>query len=257
MTNSSDDARAVQRSWDFTEGWFANPTFINGDYPSSLKEYVSDFLRPFTESEKKSLVNTSDVFAHDAYTSQFIFAPDDGLDACVGNASHPLYPACVNGSFAYAAADGGWNIGYAADPLSFWLHKATEWVPALLRYIQNTWHAVGGIAITEFGFAEPFEAKKQLVSDLRFDLARTAYYREYMQAILMAISEGVNVVGCLAWSIMDNLEWNQGYNVRFGLQYVNFTTQERQYKASFFEYVNAFKTYQRQPEDSTSLAVRD
>lgn len=30
------------------------------------------------------------------------------------------------------------------------------------------------------------------------------------------------------------------------MQYVNFTTQERFYKASFFEYVNAFKVYQEQ-----------
>ena len=42
---------------------------------------------------------------------------------------------------------------------------------------------------------------------------------------------------------MDNLEWAQGYTVKFGLQYVNLTTQERMFKASFFEYVDAFKTY--------------
>jgi beta-glucosidase/6-phospho-beta-glucosidase/beta-galactosidase len=38
-----------------------------------------------------------------------------------------------------------------------------------------------------------------------------------------------------------------GYNTRFGLQYVNFTSQERSYKASFFEYVNAFKEYAEDP----------
>jgi hypothetical protein len=34
-------------------------------------------------------------------------------------------------------------------------------------------------------------------------------------------------------------------NNRF--RYVNFTTQERSYKASFFEYVNAFKVYGTDP----------
>lgn len=38
-----------------------------------------------------------------------------------------------------------------------------------------------------------------------------------------------------------------GYHVKFGMQYVNFTTYERSYKASFFEYVNAFKLYAEDP----------
>lgn len=38
-----------------------------------------------------------------------------------------------------------------------------------------------------------------------------------------------------------------GYNTRFGLQYVNYTSFERSYKASFFEYVNAFKVYAEDP----------
>jgi beta-glucosidase len=38
-----------------------------------------------------------------------------------------------------------------------------------------------------------------------------------------------------------------GYHVKFGMQYVNFTTYERDYKASFFEYVNAFKLYAEDP----------
>ena len=33
-----------------------------------------------------------------------------------------------------------------------------------------------------------------------------SYYRDYMEAILIAISEGTNVVGCLAWSLYDNFE---------------------------------------------------
>ena len=130
LTNSSEDALAVQRAWDFNEGWFANPTFIDGDYPKYLKEYTSTFLRNFTDEEKANIKGTSDLFAIDAYTSAFNMAPDAGIDACLANTTGTLFPSCANSSYTYSAADGGWNIGYAADPGSPWLHFATDWVRA-------------------------------------------------------------------------------------------------------------------------------
>ena len=199
LTDSSADAEAVQRAWDFNEGWFANPVYLGGDYPSSLKQYLSTFLRPLTDQEKAAINGSGDIFAEDAYTSQFYFAPDDGIESCVANSSNPLYPSCVNSSYTYATASGGWDVGPAADPGSPWLHKATEWVPVFLHYIQDTWKPPMGIAVSEFGFAEPFEELKTILGDIRSDLARTAYYHDYMSAILIAMSEGVNVVGTLAW----------------------------------------------------------
>jgi beta-glucosidase/6-phospho-beta-glucosidase/beta-galactosidase len=218
LTNSSEDAIAVQRAWDFNEGWFANPIFINGDYPQYLKEFVSGFLPDFTDEEKAAINGTGDIFAHDAYTSQFYYAPDSGISACTSNTSHPLYPSCANTSYTYTDSDGGWNVGPAADPHSPWLHKATDWVPLFLHYIQDTWKPSGGVAVTEFGFAEPFEVQKTLKADILFDPIRSSYYRDYMEAILISISEGVNVVGTLAWSIVDNLEWTSGYQDKFGVQ---------------------------------------
>lgn len=145
-------------------------------------------------------------------------APDSGLGACTSNKSHPLYPICANTSYTYPSSQGGWNIGSAADPLSPWLHKAALFLPNLLHYIADTWKPRGGIAITEFGFSEPFEAQKTIKADIQYDTVRADYYRDYMSAILLTISEGVNVVGCLAWSIVDGLEWNSGYQDRFGIQ---------------------------------------
>ena len=199
LTNSTADAQAVQRAWDFNEGWFANPTFLTGDYPESVKTYVSAFLPPFT-AEQRTLINgTADFFAHDAYTSQFYSAPDAGVDSCVANASNPLYPTCANSSYTYLASDGGWLIGPAADYRASWLHKATDWVPIFLHYIQDTWKPAGGIAITEFGFAEPFENEKTQLADILYDPIRTSYFHDYMEGILIALSEGVNVIGCTAW----------------------------------------------------------
>ena len=245
LTNSSEDAQAVQRAYDFNEGWFADPIFLTGDWPASLNEYVSTFLPPFTEDQKTMIKGTGDVFAHDAYTSQFYMAPDSGLSSCIGNLSHPLYPSCFNGSYTYSATDGSWNIGPAADPRSPWLHKATEWVPALLHYLAETWNPPQGIVISEFGFAEPFENMKTLLPDILFDPIRTSYYHDYMESVLIALGEGVDVRGTLAWSFVDNLEWSSGLGPKFGLQFVNFTSPglERWYKASFFEYTGIFGRY--------------
>ncbi|TGO83305.1 hypothetical protein BPOR_0667g00040 [Botrytis porri] len=244
LTNSSEDAVATQRAWDFKEGWFANPIYINGDYPPYLKTYLDTIPLTFNESQKALINGTADLFAHDAYTSSYYMAPDSGIDACTSNSSHILFPGCFN--VTNVNAD-GWLIGAAADPYSSWLHIATDWVPTFLKYIQDTWPSRAGIAVSEFGFSEPYEYQKTSLSDIRSDARRTLYYKQYMEAILLAISEGVNVAGCLAWSIMDNLEWGSGYHVKFGMQYVNFTTGERYYKSSFFEYVNAFKLYAEDP----------
>ncbi|KAL3427932.1 beta-glucosidase [Phlyctema vagabunda] len=246
LTNSTDDALAVQRAWDFNEGWYANPVYIDGDYPTHLKDYVATLGLAFSEEQKALIRGTSDIFAHDAYTSSFYMAPAEGggVAACVANASHPLFPGCFNTTNVNGD---GWNIGAASDPYTPWLNSATDWVPAFLRYIQDTWPCEGGIAVSEFGWAEPFEHLKTLRQDILYDPGRIAYYHNYLEAVLVAIADGVNVVGCLAWSIMDNLEWTSGFYPKFGVQYVNFTTYERSYKASFFEYVNMFKVYAEDP----------
>jgi beta-glucosidase/6-phospho-beta-glucosidase/beta-galactosidase len=218
LTNSSADAEAAERGWAFQEGWFADPLFLTGDYPSRVKSFVSSFLPNFTAEEQKQIKGSSDIFTHDAYTAKYYMAPDAGIDSCVANSSNPLYPTCYNSTTTLPASEGGWLIGPAADSNSAWLHKATEWVPVFLHYIQNKWKPAGGIAISEFGFTEPFEYYKTLRQDILTDPIRTLYYQDYVKALLLAISEGVNVVGALAWSIADNLEWTAGFTVKFGLQ---------------------------------------
>jgi beta-glucosidase len=40
------------------------------------------------------------------------------------------------------------------------------------------------------------------------------------------------VKGYFCWSLLDNFEWADGYEKRFGITYVNFTTEKRTPKLS-------------------------
>ena len=51
-----------------------------------------------------------------------------------------------------------------------------------------------------------------------------------------ALAQGVNLVGYLHWSLLDNFEWALGYRPRFGLVYVDYPTQTRIPKDSAHHY---------------------
>lgn len=68
------------------------------------------------------------------------------------------------------------------------------------------------------------------------DPNRTDFIRRYLLSLSRAVEEGIPVLGYLYWSILDNLEWTDGYDKRFGLIYVDYRTQERTVKDSAWEY---------------------
>jgi len=74
--------------------------------------------------------------------------------------------------------------------------------------------------------------KDHLVNGVVNDAHRIQYYQDYLQALLKAKSEGVNVTGYFAWTLTDNFEWAEGYKARFGLVHVDFKTQLRTIKNS-------------------------
>lgn len=138
VDNTEDTAAAVQRAWDFNDGLWATPFFLTGDFPESVKEYVSAFLPAFTAEQKAQINGSSDLFMIDAYGGGgFITVPGDGgLQACVGNASHPDYPGCYGGASTYPGAD-YWPTGPAVDPCASWLTYSTDWVPTMLKTYQD------------------------------------------------------------------------------------------------------------------------
>lgn len=64
------------------------------------------------------------------------------------------------------------------------------------------------------------------------DTRRIAYLRDHVAQVHRALTEGVPVRGYFVWSLLDNFEWAYGYQMRFGLVYVDFETQRRTVKDS-------------------------
>ena len=63
----------------------------------------------------------------------------------------------------------------------------------------------------------------------------------YLREFKKAAADGVDLRGYFAWSLMDNFEWAEGYDKRFGLVYVDYQTQQRIPKDSFYWYADVIK----------------
>ncbi len=74
------------------------------------------------------------------------------------------------------------------------------------------------------------------------DTGRLEYFRTHLAVCADAVAEGVPLTGYFAWSLMDNFEWAYGYAQRFGLVWVDFTTQQRVPKDSARFYADVMRT---------------
>jgi beta-glucosidase len=65
------------------------------------------------------------------------------------------------------------------------------------------------------------------------DTVREDFLFAHLAATRRAITDGANVRGFFYWSLLDNYEWAFGYEKRFGLVHVDFTTLKRTPKTSY------------------------
>ena len=136
------------------------------------------------------------------------------------------------------AADTERGFALAQFPASFphmnasWLRPGPEvmyWMP---RHVTKLWN-VKSIYITENGTSG---SDQPAADGSVYDVDRIMYLRNYLTQLQRATSDGVPVLGYFLWSLMDNFEWADGYEQRFGLYRVDFDTKRRTPKlsASFY-----------------------
>lgn len=110
------------------------------------------------------------------------------------------------------------EMGWEIDPTSLitTLTTTQERLPNVPMYI------------TENGGAFP----DPVVNGAIDDQDRVDYYARHLDAALTARENGVDLRGYFAWSLLDNLEWAEGWTKRFGLFRVDQVTQKRTAKTS-------------------------
>jgi len=68
------------------------------------------------------------------------------------------------------------------------------------------------------------------------DRQRESFIRDHVREIGRAVADGIDVRGYLHWSLLDNFEWREGYEPRFGLISVDYQTLERTIRQSAYAY---------------------
>ena len=185
----------------FSVGWWIDPVIL-GKNPIGLEEY---FQKPLFNDKELELVKTPlDFLGFNIYlgtgeqrTGQY-YADNESVGCPRNSLGWPITPDCMY-----------WAIKFLEDRYG---------LPLLIT--EN------GMCNLDF-----------IMSDGKVhDPQRIDYIRKHLKAALKAVDEGYELLGYMYWSIMDNYEWAEGYDPRFGLIYVDYTTMKRTLKDSALWY---------------------
>jgi beta-glucosidase len=119
-------------------------------------------------------------------------------------------------------------MGWAITP------QALYWGP---KYYYERYHLP--VIITENGMANCDWVQED---GKVHDPQRIDFMARYLGEYARAIKDGVDGRGFFYWSILDNFEWAEGYDKRFGLVHVDYETQKRTVKDSGYWYREVIKS---------------
>ena len=183
--------------------WFLDPVF-RGSYPADMVELYEERLGPLDvvqDGDLELIAQPIDFLGVNFYRPNVVEAADD--DSVLGLARASTLDA------EHTAM--GWPI-----------------VPsALTELLVRLERDYGGVPflITENGAAFDDQLDG---GDVVEDERRVAYIAGHIEARRSApATQGVDVRGYYVWSLLDNFEWEYGYEKRFGIVFVDFPTQRR------------------------------
>jgi len=129
----------------------------------------------------------------------------------------------------------GNQVGMFPTSNANWQQVHPEGLYDLLTRLRDDYPAIP-LVITENGM--PDESSSVTVDDPY----RVRFLRDHFIQASRAISDGVPLIGHYVWSLLDNFEWAEGYEQRWGIVAVDFETQKRTFKRSATYYKKVIAT---------------
>jgi beta-glucosidase len=218
MTSSAADIEAARTATfsmfdksHWNNSWWMDPVML-GKYPEDgLKMYGQDAPK-VGPNDMATMCQPLDFFGANIYTCEYWRAGEDGKPQ-------------------RAPLPTGVPITAIKWPVT---QEALYWGP---RFFYERYKLP--IAITENGMSG---ADWVSLDGKVHDPQRIDYLHRHLRQLSKAADDGVPVEAYFQWSLMDNFEWAHGYSERFGMVYVDYSTQKRTMKDSAYWYKKVIQT---------------
>lgn len=197
--------RTISRGVMWNTSWWSDPIVL-GRYPKDGLEMYKDYLPEITEEDMKLISQPIDFYAQNIYNGREVRMGADGepeeVARCAGHPKTaiqwPITPECLH-----------------------WAPKFFYERYKLPFYISENGMSAHDVVSLDGKVHDP---------------NRIDFLNRYLLELEKATEDGADIAGYFLWSFMDNFEWSKGYTERFGLVYVDYTTQERIPKDSAYWY---------------------
>ncbi|XP_020204422.1 beta-glucosidase 12 [Cajanus cajan] len=222
LTQSPLDIDATFRARAFKLDWTMEP-LRSGSYPIEMVHYVGEKLPKFSKEQSDLVKNSFDFIGINYYSTAY--AAD--VECTRENKSY-FTDFCAEITFER----NGIPIGPRAA--SEWIYLYPKGIKEVLLYFKHKFNNPI-IYITENGYDDFNDGEVSLKDQERIDC-----HIQHLSYVHSAILDGVDVRGYFAWSLLDNFEWSDGYTVRFGIVYVNYTNGLNKYPKDSAKWFKSF-----------------
>ena len=196
--------------WSFTHHWLLDPICL-GKFPDCGGTALEECVRQVTPEDMSIIHAVPDVLGYNIYNGNAVRT--DGT----GYAYVPRYPGFPRTAMKWPVTPEvmNWGVGFLQE-----------------RYGLPCYITENGLSCND----------RVYLDGQVHDADRIDFLTRYLTCLGQAVERGVDVRGYFHWSLLDNLEWSEGYKERFGLIYLDYATGKRTPKDSAAWYAKVAET---------------